>query len=94
MENFQFSFNDIDQTAFNTAFGGDATSVQVAAISDPDNLVSSGGGYHGPWYGSPLNVQESYNDIDQTAFNTAFGGNATSAQVASIGDGDNLFSMG
>ena len=41
MENFQFSDNDIFQDAFNTAFGGNATSAQVASISDGDTLVDA-----------------------------------------------------
>jgi hypothetical protein len=36
------------------------------------------------------NFQFSANDIDQHVFNTSFGGSATSAQVASISDGDTL----
>jgi hypothetical protein len=42
MENFQFSDNDVFQDAFNTAFGGSATSAQVASISDGDTLVDAG----------------------------------------------------
>jgi hypothetical protein len=90
MENFQFSDNDIFQDAFNTAFGGNATSAQVASIVDPDTLLDTGTG----WLGGGVNDQQSFNDIDQLATNTAFGGSATSAQVASISDGDTLVDAG
>jgi hypothetical protein len=86
MENFQFSDNDIFQDAFNTAFGGNATSAQVASIADPDTLLDTGSS----WFGGGFNDQQSFNTIDQSAFNTSFGGSATSAQVASISDGDTL----
>jgi hypothetical protein len=86
MENFQFSANDIDQHVFNTAFGGSATSAQLANISDPDTLLDTGSS----WFGGGGNDQQSFNTIDQSAFNTSFGGSATSAQVASISDGDTL----
>jgi hypothetical protein len=86
MENFQFSDNDIFQDAFNTAFGGNATSAQVASIADPDTLLDTGSS----WFGGGVNDQQSFNTIDQSAFNTSFGGSATSAQVASISDGDTL----
>jgi hypothetical protein len=42
MENYQFSDNDIFQDVYNTAFGGNATSAQVASISDGDTLVDTG----------------------------------------------------
>jgi hypothetical protein len=86
MENFQFSDNDIFQDAFNTAFGGNATSAQVASIADPDTLLDTGSS----WFGGGFNDQQSFNTIDQVATNTALGGSATSAQVASISDGDTL----
>ena len=89
MENFQVSENDIFQDAFNTAFGGNATSAQVASIADPDKLLDAGSS----WFGGG-NEQLSFNDIDQVATNTALGGNATSAQVASISDGDTLVDTG
>ncbi|MFL5191903.1 MAG: hypothetical protein ACJ8CG_02660, partial [Microvirga sp.] len=92
MENFQFSDNDIFQDAFNTAFGGNATSAQVASIVDPDTLLDTGTGTG--WLGGGVNDQQSFNDIDQLATNTAFGGSATSAQVASISDGDTLVDAG
>ena len=86
MENFQFSDNDVFQDAFNTAFGGNATSAQVASIADPDTLLDTGSS----WLGGGFNDQQSFNTIDQVATNTALGGSATSAQVASISDGDTL----
>jgi hypothetical protein len=86
MENFQFSDNDVFQDAFNTAFGGNATSAQVASIADPDTLLDTGSS----WFGGGFNDQQSFNTIDQVATNTALGGSATSAQVASISDGDTL----
>lgn len=104
MENFQFSFNNINQTAANTAVDGDAASTQIAAISDPDTLVSSEGGYYPAdydswdpdwYYGSPnINVQVSTNVVNQTAVNTAFDGDATSTQAAAISDPDTLGSSG
>jgi hypothetical protein len=90
MENYQFSDNDIFQDVYNTAFGGNATSAQVASIADPDALLDAGSS----WFGGGSNVQESFNDIDQFAVNTALGGSATSAQVASISDGDTLVDTG
>jgi hypothetical protein len=89
MENYQFSDNDIFQDVYNTAFGGNATSAQVASIADPDALLDAGSS----WFGGG-NEQLSFNDIDQVATNTALGGNATSAQVASISDGDTLVDTG
>jgi hypothetical protein len=62
----------------------------VASIADPDALLDAGSS----WFGGGSNVQESFNDIDQVATNTALGGNATSAQVASISDGDTLVDTG
>src|SRR5215213_11346933 len=87
MENFQFSDNDVFHDAFNTAFGGNATSAQVASIADPDTLLDTGSSI---WLGGGFNDQQSFNTIDQVATNTALGGSATSAQVASISDGDTL----
>ncbi|WP_262272613.1 hypothetical protein [Microvirga yunnanensis] len=85
MENYQFSDNDIFQDAYNTAFGGSATSAQVGNIVDADALLDSSHDYFGG-----VNMQDSYNTIDQVATNTAVFGNATSAQVASINDSDTL----
>ncbi|WP_262270110.1 MULTISPECIES: hypothetical protein [Microvirga] len=90
MENFQFSENDIFQDAFNTALGGNATSAQVANITDADKLLD---GSH-DWFGGGYNEQLSYNDIDQMATNTAYGGSATSAQVGGIVDSDTLVDNG
>ena len=71
MENFQDSWNEIFQTATNTADGGNATSAQIANLFDNDVQTDSGYDYFD--YG---NSQTSYNLIDQAAFNTAYEGNA------------------
>ena len=85
MENFQDSWNEIFQTATNTADGGNATSAQIANLFDNDSQLDKGGDF---WYGGGYNSQTSTNMIDQSAFNTAYEGNATSAQAATISDND------
>ncbi|QRM29764.1 hypothetical protein [Microvirga sp. VF16] len=94
MQNFQFSLNDINQTAANTGVGGSATSAQAASISDPDTIFDSGDSWD--WYsGSPeINVQVDTNIVNQTAVNTALDGDAASAQAASINDPDALVDSG
>jgi hypothetical protein len=80
---FQDSWNEIFQTATNTADGGNATSAQLANIVDNDLQTDKGFDFFD--FG---NSQTSTNYIDQSAFNTAYEGNATSAQAASISDND------
>jgi hypothetical protein len=80
---FQDSWNDIFQTATNTADGGNATSAQLANLIDNDIQTDKGLDYFD--FG---NSQTSYNTIDQFATNTAYEGNASSAQVANLSDSD------
>jgi hypothetical protein len=91
MENFQDSWNEIFQTATNTADGGNATSAQIATLFDNDSQLDKGGDF---WYGGDYNSQTSYNLIDQSAFNTAYEGNATSAQAATLSDNDTQVDQG
>ena len=91
MENFQDSWNEIFQTATNTADGGNATSAQIANLFDNDSQLDKGGDF---WYGGDYNSQTSTNYIDQSAFNTAYEGNATSAQAANLSDNDTQVDQG
>lgn len=94
MPNFQISVNEITQAAANTGVGANATSAQAASIHDPDTIFDSGDSWD--WSsGSPeINVQLDTNIVNQTAVNTAFDGDATSAQAAGIHDPDALVDSG
>jgi hypothetical protein len=94
MPNFQISVNEITQAAANTGVGANATSAQAANIHDPDAIFDTGGSWD--WSsGSPeINVQLDTNIVNQTAVNTAFDGDATSAQAAGIHDPDALVDSG
>jgi hypothetical protein len=94
MPDFEFSLNNINQTAVNTALGADATSAQAASIDDRDTFFDSGGSWD--WSSGPpdINVQVDTNVINQTAVNTAFDGNASSAQLAALDDRDTVVDQG
>jgi hypothetical protein len=94
MPTFEFSLNDINQTAVNTALGGNATSAQAAAIDDRDTFFDSGDSWD--WSSGPpdINVQVDTNVINQTAVNTALDGNASSAQFAALDDRDTVVDQG
>jgi hypothetical protein len=88
MPTFEFSINEINQAAANTAVGANATSAQAAAIDDRDFVFDSGDSWD--WSSGPpdVNVQVDTNVINQTAVNTALGGDAHSAQLAVLDDRD------
>ncbi|WP_262268543.1 MULTISPECIES: hypothetical protein [Microvirga] len=94
MPNFQISLNDINQTAANTGVGADASSAQLATIHDPDTIFDTGDSWDWSSGGPEINVQLDTNVVNQTAVNTALGGDAESAQAAAIHDPDTLVDSG
>jgi hypothetical protein len=94
MPNFEFSLNNINQTAANTGIGADASSAQAASIDDRDTFFDSGGSWD--WSSGPpdINVEVDTNVINQTAVNTALDGDASSAQLAAIDDRDTQVDLG